>query len=234
MPSLATIRDQAGGYERKAWRLTSPLPNPNHFCVFLDAEFYLDRIDVAPLLVQLQEDGTIPPVNCLFISHQDATARQHDFLCRDDYAQFVLQNAIGPEPNKVICGLSLSALAACHIALSHPQVFLSALCQSPSCWWNDEWLTKHIPKGPATANRIWISVGDQETEAGVSHPPTGLRQEISQLDSVQRCAEALNQHGHLVNLHVFAGGHALEPWMAELPLAFRWLTHFASDTSIES
>jgi enterochelin esterase-like enzyme len=56
----------------------------------------------------------------------------------------------------------------------------------------------------------------------VSHPPSGLRQETSQLDSCRRGAEALRAAGHTVSHRIFAGGHDPACWKKDLALALPW------------
>jgi predicted alpha/beta superfamily hydrolase len=59
--------------------------------------------------------------------------------------------------------------AAAFITLRRPAVFSNALCQSGSFWW----LADHHVDLPATHARFWLSVGSEETDTQISHPPTG-------------------------------------------------------------
>jgi len=77
----------------------------------------------------------------------------------------------------------------------------------------------------------WLSVGDEETDAGVSHPPTGLFQSISQIEGVERARAVLEEHGGDVSCHRYRGGHAFEHWRAELSDALLWLLR-AEKTSV--
>ena len=56
--------------------------------------------------------------------------------------------------------------------------------------------------------------GDQEN---ISHPPSGLFQRSSQLDSVRRLARKLYGCGAKCNSTEFSGGHDPACWAKELP-----------------
>jgi enterochelin esterase-like enzyme len=96
------------------------------------------------------------------------------------------------------------------------------LCQSPSAWWNDEWLAGSVTTG-GLVQRFWLSVGTRELQKGICHPPSGMWQNVAQLDSVRRLSAALEAAGHEVKLTEFAGGHDPACWAAGLPAALRWL-----------
>lgn len=202
------IASACGTYKRQVWLAENP--STRWLCVFLDAELYLNRVEA---LEVAREFGT-----CLFVSNLNMEARHYDYTCNPDYAEFIVEDVLcrfGGKEKTLLAGLSLSGLAAAHLALTYPSRFDAILCQSGSFWWNDEWLTTQARKG----GRFWLSVGDQETDCGISHPPTGLRQEVSQMESVKRAAEALGAH-----LSIFEGGHDPARWKRELPEALAWLT----------
>ncbi len=69
-----------------------------------------------------------------------------------------------------------------------------------------------------------MSVGTQEVQTNVSHPPTPLVQKASQLDSVRRLSSALRANGHDIHSNEYNGGHDCACWAAELPQALAWLT----------
>jgi len=226
------IRDSTGQYERTAWLLRGPSDRPHRLCIFLDAEHYLRDMDASPILIDLQARGEIPPVTCVFISHASGAARHEDLTWNDRYTRFigedVVQWANQHQPNlrssdNVICGLSLSGLAGAHVALKYPQTFAYSLCQSASFWWKNAWLMEQFQALGPTRTRFWLSVGTEETAVGVSHPPSGLRQDMSQIEGVENAARQLKAIGAAVHYHLFTGGHAIAPWKAELPDAFRWL-----------
>ena len=200
--------------------------------VFLDGGYYVNRMHAPATLEALQKEGMIEPMTCLFVSHVDGTARHEDLTCNPDYAAFIARDVVGwmrarrPQLVKgghLIAGPSLGGLASAFIALQHPHVFAGCLSQSGSFWWQEEWLTKHLQEMPHSQLRFWLSVGDQETASGVSHPPTGLRQEVTQVAACERFAKALAMKHHRVLYRVFEGGHEFGPWRDELPNALQWL-----------
>ena len=58
-----------------------------------------------------------------------------------------------------------------------------------------EELQPATPAGP----EFWISVGSRETEAGVSDPPSELRQELAQVAGCVSTAAALRTKGYRVS-----------------------------------
>ncbi len=104
---------------------------------------------------------------------------------------------------------------------------LYTLAQSPSAWWQDEWLATSLDALPCSRGRFWLSVGSREMEEHASHPPTPLIQRTSQLASVRRLAKRLTEAGHDLHLHEYDGGHDPQCWGAELPRALEWLLQHA-------
>jgi enterochelin esterase-like enzyme len=204
---------------------------PRRALIVLDDEIYRDRVGAPGILARLQTDGRIPPTLVAFLRAGSAEARHRDFACNEAFARFlatdlrarVLRDQDPGLPVQLL-GLSLSGLAALHAVLRHPGAFCGAVSQSPSAWWNDEWLARTVPAFPAGDARLWISVGSDETSFDVAHPPTGMHQRVCQLDSCRRLAAALQaDRGLDVRFEIFQGGHDAEPWAAELPAALAWL-----------
>jgi enterochelin esterase family protein len=224
--SETTVADPAGGYARRVWRSTPAAESSRPACIFLDAELYLERVEALKVLGGLNAAGRLPELSWVLVSQQDAAARHQDYTCNETYAKFIAEQVLpaGAPGGNYVCGLSLSGLAAAHLALLYPQLFRGALCQSGSFWWANERFSDIARRLGPRACRVWLSVGDQETETGVSHPPSGLRQELSQLESVANAAQTLTALGCTVNHRVLAGGHEPAQWQAELPEALAWLT----------
>lgn len=213
---------------RRIW--LQPSADATRCWIFLDAELYLDRVGASQIVEQLLQDGRLPPTTFAYVSSLDTAARHRDYTCSDDYAMFLIQEIIpwieqsqGRFERYYLGGLSLSGLAAAYTLCRHPGAFAGGLCQSPSAWWNDECLTLAIASQPANHGRLWVSVGSQELQQGVSHPPTGLFQQTSQLDSVRRLVRQLETSFSQVHSHEYAGGHDPACWAAELPAALTWL-----------
>jgi len=217
-----------GDYSRDVWLLPGPQDQPHRLCVFLDGEHYIRDLQAVPILEELLDCGAIPPATCVFVSHVSSAARHEDYVWNNRYADFIANDLVRWAKEQVpsiqaddhfIGGLSLSGLAAAHIALRHPDLFSRVLCQSGSFWW----LADHALDLPTTQARFWLSVGDEETATEISHPPSGLYQRISQIEGVKLAAQRLEALGATIKLNVYPGGHAAAPWKAELGPALRWL-----------
>lgn len=225
-PTQHVITDSSGEYTRKLWFLPGPAEKTHRLCLFLDAEHYLRDMNCLPVHTELMESGAIPPMTCLFISHESSEDRQRDYLCHDRYSRFIAEEVVAwaqaraniQTQANVICGLSLSGLAGAYIALQYPEKFEYALCQSSSFWW----LATNEMALSATNARFWLSVGDQETDTEVAHTPE-LYQKISQIAGVELAAERFKAFGATVNYQQYAGGHAIAPWREELSPALIWL-----------
>lgn len=222
------IESASGEYTRKVWLVPGVGDGPKRLCIFLDAEYYLDRMDTVSTLGNL----ALPATAFLFVSHVDGEARHYDYTCNPRYSQFIAEDVAAwvktrvggiSDRGNLICGLSLSGLASAHMALTYPDAFSAALCQSGSFWWNSEWLTGHTKSLSVQSGKFWISVGDKETESGISHPPTDLRQDVSQVVANVNFVERLRAVGAEVDYRPFSGGHDLVQWKEELPEALTWL-----------
>lgn len=226
-----TIQSTQRAYERSAWLVAGP-PTAHSLCVLLDGEYYRDSVETLPIFATLMERGSIPPMTLVFVSHGGPAARQTDYLCDPHFARFIAEDvvdhvralvpSVSPERH-LICGLSLSGLAAAHIALLYPSRFPAALCQSGSFWWEPDAFARLVHQRAPVTTRFWLSVGDEETDVNVNHQPTGLFQSITQIAGVERARAALEANGGDVHYHRYRGGHAFEPWRAELGDAVSWL-----------
>ena len=224
-----TLRCQSGMFERTVWSLAPPAGAPTAAILFLDAELYLERVGAAAVVRRLQARGVIPPAVAVFLSAGGAAARHEDFVCRPEYARFVAGDLVGSVREEhpgvteiVIAGLSLSGLATAYVATRHPVVFRAAACQSPSFWWQRGRFAQDLPPATPAGPKFWISVGSQETEAGLSHPPSGLWQGLTQVAGCLGTAAALRANGYRVSYREFDGGHDPEYWCDDLSLALPW------------
>jgi|GEM_PF-3833283 len=160
-PALSEHRvaDQSGAFERVIWLEDEPAESG---LLFLDADLYLQRVQALEVLHELRAAKKIPPVSAAFVSNQSAAARHVDLVCSDPYADFIAGDVVRwwrqqqPAPREfVIIGLSLSGLAAAHIATRCPATFRAAVCQSPSFWWEKGRFAKNflLPAGCARNGR---------------------------------------------------------------------------------
>ena len=230
-----TIESTEREYVRSAWLVEGP-KTEHSLCVLLDGEHYRNDIHALPIFSTLMQRGSIPPMTLVFVSHGGAAARHSDYVCDPHFARFIAEDVVSRARARVpsvsaerhlICGVSLSGLAAAHIALLYPTRFRAALCQSGSFWFEPDAFARLARKSAPVKTRFWLSVGDEETDTNVNHPPTGLFQAISQIAGVERARAALEETGGEVSYHRYHGGHAFEPWRAELGDALRWLLRTA-------
>lgn len=223
------IRSRSGGFERTLWTLTPRNGQAVAAIIFLDGELYVERVMAAGVVQRLQECAAIPPVASVFVSNGGAAARHDDFACCPEYAKFIAKDLVGsisiehPTVHEfIIAGLSLSGLMAAYAATRYPEVFRTAICQSPSLWWERGRFYQELPlAGPGM--ELWICVGSQETDSGISHPPSGLLQEMTQVAGCTRAAAALREKGYSVSYREFNGGHDPECWREDLALALPWV-----------
>jgi enterochelin esterase-like enzyme len=221
-------------FGRRIWKLYPESGRPSCAAIFLDGELYLEKVK-AVLLRQLEAERNIPPTLAVFVSSCSAAARHSDYTCDADYAAFLSQDLVPWLLNShaeigdvmAMVGLSLSGLAVAHAALTYQSQFRAAICQSPSFWWNDESWSSSLPPASGSRPAFWISVGDQETDRGVSHPPSDLLQQKSQIESCERGCDALREAKYNVNYRVFQGGHDPERWREDLVLALPWVAKSA-------
>lgn len=223
---------ESGEYSRKVWLLEAPERDAESIAVFLDGEYYVNHMDGLEVVHDLQASGRIPPMTSVFVSHVDSPSRHRDLICNEEYSAFIADDVIKwirnrnpslPAGGHLIGGTSLGGLAASFLTLKHPETFSRCLSHSGSYWWNDEWLTANLDGFPESTGKHWISVGDYEIQSGISHAPSGIRQDVPQIDACGRFAEALKARRHHVHHSIHPGGHEIRPWKKELPEALLWL-----------
>ncbi len=226
-----TIESVYGQYHRSAWLLRGPAGQAHPLCVFLDGEHYLNDVNAAELLADAMANGTLPRMTCVFVSHVDAAARHVDFTRSDPYSRYIAEDVVNwaqqlvpgvTAKGNIICGLSLSGLASAYLLMMYPKVFSAALSQSGAFWWEFDDLANRA-RSIGINGRIWLSVGDEETETGVTHPPSNMVQNMCQLDGVANAVSLFRELGAQVQDPVFNGGHSPQAWQAELIDALAWL-----------
>jgi enterochelin esterase family protein len=198
--------------------------------VFLDAELYRDRIQAPKIIRDLQSADGITSTTCVYVSSLSPADRHVDYTCNEMYSLFLatdllrwIESTVDNHKRYFLCGLSLSGLSAAYTALRHPAIFSGAVCQSPSAWWNDEWLGASLEPDRPRHGRFWISVGNQELQQGVAHPPTGLVQKVNQRDACRRLAERLIDFCNDLHYSEYSGGHDPQCWAEELSTALEWV-----------
>ena len=232
--ALLEVSGESLAGSRKVWIEPPTCDDASDCLIFLDAEIYRDRVKAPEIIQDLQATGQVRPIVSVYLSYLDTAARHTDFTCNEAFSRFVaisfrdwIEKSVGRFERYFLCGLSLSGLSAAFTCLQHPSAFSGTLCQSPSAWWNDEWLAACVDREKPNHGRYWISVGDQELEENVSHPPSGLLQKSNQLDSVRRLTKKIEASCKALHYAEFPGGHDPACWAGELPGAISWLTQEA-------
>jgi enterochelin esterase-like enzyme len=223
-----SIIDPTDAVERRVWILP-PADDATTAIVFLDGELYVERVRAPDVLRRLRAEGSIPGGPAFFVAADSGAARHRDFVCRKEYAAFVANEVAGfvrqanPQVGRIVlAGLSLSGLAAAHAATRYSDVFPRVICQSPSLWWERGRFADDLPPAAKPGQEFWICVGNRETESGVSHAPSGLLQELTQVEGCLHCAAALRAKGYGVSYREFDGGHDHACWRDDLALALPW------------
>jgi len=167
------------------------------------------------------------------VGHVSSAARHEDYTYNESYARFIGDTVV-PWLNKevpglndsghVICGMSLSGLMSVYLTLQYPQHFSGCISQSGSHWWKHEWFAEIAKSKSPIDARFWLSVGNQETEVNIKHPPTDILQEISQIQGVEEASLVLKENSGEVHYHQYHGGHSYQPWLDELGPALQWVT----------
>jgi S-formylglutathione hydrolase FrmB len=80
-----------------------------------------------------------------------------------------------------------------------------------------------LPAATRPGPEFWICVGSRETQAGVSHPPSGLHQGLTQVAGCVSAAAALRRKGYGVSYREYDGGHDPGCWRDDLALALPWV-----------
>lgn len=227
-PARHVLRSACGRYERRVWFVPGLSDGRHELAVFLDGELYLHDMDCLPVIRECMTAGGVPSMSCVFVSGQDSASRQEDYMCNADYSRFIAEDVVAWAKQHderiggrahLLCGVSLSGLAAAYTVMHHPDAFSSGLCQSGSFWW----LVDNAISFPSTSARFWLSVGTEETETGVHHPATRFFQRVSQIEGVETAARTFESRGGTVHYNLYSGGHAFPPWREELATALRWL-----------
>jgi len=228
-------------YERTVWLLDQAAQSSSELIVFLDAELYLERTSALKTIHRWRDAGLIPQGPVLFVSNNGAASRHEDFTCHPGYANFIASDVMDwarqsyPDvKDGVIFGLSLSGLAAAYIASRHPAVFRAAVCQSPSFWWDQARFADELPTSARPGQEYWICVGSDETSAGVSHPPSGLYQGMTQIAGCSQTVAALRSKGYEVSYREYRGGHDPACWGEDLALALPWVWRKRVEAELQS
>jgi enterochelin esterase-like enzyme len=215
--------------ERTIWIHPPRLPSSvENLTVFLDGEFYRDRVGAVSVIDDLGD--SIADSWVVFVSMGSLEARWVECPCYPPFAKFIAGELLPwlearckmkPARQRTLVGLSYTGLAAAFVAMEHPGIFHRVISQSGSFWWKDCWLSGHCRSASRIPTEFYLDVGAHELHENVRHREDVL-QVVSQIDGVRRFRDALLLTGHPVRYVEFDGGHDFAAWRQTLPEALRW------------
>lgn len=229
--SVVSIHSAHLGNERPIWIREPHNPSTaQHLILFLDGEWYRERVGVLDVLASL--GGDIADSWFVFVSSHGENARWRESPCHPPFAAFIgdelfpwLQQrhpALHQIRTRTLIGLSYTGLASAFIARERPGIFQNVISQSGSFWWNEGWLIDAFKKSPTRLpTAFYLSVGTRETQENLHHRHDVV-QTTSQLTSVRHFRDALLFREHTVHYTEFDGAHSFDAWRANLPDALRW------------
>jgi enterochelin esterase-like enzyme len=221
--------------ERTIWIRQPRDLSARHLVIFLDGEFYRERVGALATVESLSLQGEVEDAWYVYVSSESAEARWRECPCFPPFARFAdtellpfLEErfpAIRHVGQRVIIGLSYTGLAAAYLSLELPNRFQKVISQSGSFWWNDCWVVESAKaKSEAPGAAFYLSVGQREIQQNIQHRE-GVLQVISQLEGVRRFRDALREKRVPVTYQEFDGHHEFGSWKCTLPDALRWALH---------
>ena len=229
--SAATIHSAHLHNERLLWiREPRDPARARHLTIFLDGEWYRERVGAAEVLDTLAPE--LADSWFVFVSSHSEAARWRECPCFPPFAAFIADEllpwlvhrhpALAHVRTRTLVGLSYTGLAAAFIARERPGAFQQVISQSGSFWWHDAALLHSFQKLSAPLpTSFYLSVGSRETQQNLQHRPDVI-QTLSQLESVRRFRDTLLSLDHAVHYAEFHGAHSFDAWRADLPQALRW------------
>lgn len=219
--------------ERTIWFHGPADPSkPCNLAIFLDGEFYRERVDAPAIIDRLSETAAIDNTLFVFVSHENIDARWRECPCHPPSADFINLEllpwieSLHPQTRQrracVLIGLSYTGLASAYVAFRAPDNFTHVIAQSGSFWSDDCALAKSYRDAttlPLTA--FYLEVGSRETNTNIQYKPD-LLQVRSQIDGVRTFRDALLARGLTVHYSEFDGAHEFAAWKRTLPTALIW------------
>jgi enterochelin esterase-like enzyme len=219
--------------ERTIWIREAAEPTkPCNLAIFLDGEFYRDRVDALTTVDDLTASSAIANTLFVFVSHESIDSRWRECPCHPPFAAFINREllpwlqSLYPQTRhaseRVLIGLSYTGLAAAFVALCAPENFTRIIAQSGSFWSDDCALAKRYRTTPTPPRAAFhLTVGSKETQTRVQHKED-VFQPISQIEGVRTFRDALVSRSIDVHYEEFDGAHEFGAWKRSLPAALTW------------
>lgn len=210
------FRSEAG---LRAWSYLPAEGRPDASLIVLDGSSYRELLHLPQLLDYLTEQKLIQPIAVLLVDRTDR-AKVCDASFADRVAgltaAFREEHELSPSAGDTfVAGSSYGGLDAAFLALTHPEIFGGALCQTGWFRWHPDeaehnWLARRVPSLARAASRFWLQVGTLETARMRDGGP-------SQLEANRILRDALQAQGVHVSYEEYSGGH--DASSIEAPLA---------------
>jgi enterochelin esterase family protein len=204
--------------------------------VLFDGEDYLHTIGLAPMLDNLLMDGRIPPTVVMLVGTPGPGTRWRELrperpiveALRTELMPWVRQRyRVRDDPaSTIVGGCSRGALAAAWVALSDPDTFGQALCQSGAFWWAPDgerleverfdpyhepnWIAREIARRPRVPVRFHLLAGTYENRDS---------DQGQILAHTRHLRDVLLAKGYQATFRECSGGHDFLSWHAALPEA---------------
>jgi enterochelin esterase-like enzyme len=204
--------------------------------VMFDGEDYLGPIGLPAILDRLSLEARIPPTLAVFVGSPGVGTRWHELRCERPIVDALSTELmpwlrqryrVADDPASIIVGgSSRGALAAAWVALSAPETFGGALCQSGAFWWAPDgepleierfnpyhepnWLAREVARRDRVPVRISLLAGTYEGRDSDQGPI---------LEHTRHLRDVLVAKRYDVRYRECFGGHDVLTWHSALPEA---------------
>lgn len=199
--------------------------------IFFDGEEYSKLLNVAKALDILVNQGSLPPIQVVFLAHPSSMDRPKELTPNNEYSNFfsheflvwIDQNLKNRNPKKtVLLGSSLGGLSSAYLGLENPSNISHIVPLSGSFWWQEKPTDK--PNGMSIIIREKIDQPPQHWYISANTYETSRNNnELSIFESSPIVAQDLKNKGHNVTFKNYVGGHSYAIWQIVLQDA---LLHF--------
>lgn len=214
--------------------------------VLFDGPDYLTRVPTPTILDNMIHEGLIRPLVAVLLGDPGKGTRWREYRCTPDipdafHAELMpwirREYGVSDDPAATIVGgYSRGGLVAAWTALSHPETFGNALCQSGAFWWAPDgetlererfnpyfepnWLARHAARAPRRPVRFRLETGTYERYGAG---------EGDILGETRHLRDVLIAKGYEVSYQEFPGCHDFLSWRGTLSEALMQLAGVAEE-----
>jgi enterochelin esterase family protein len=199
-----------------------PGPEPLPAVYVLDGGQYLEFARMHRALDNMIADGILRPILVVFADPRTdlldpgSNTRRVDYALSEDFLRALVKELVpfisgrfrvsGLPGQTAIMGASLGGLTATYAVWRAPDVFGTALVQSPAYWWENEKLLRMMTETPARGGRFFI-------DTGIYHDALPFAPKVRDL---------LVRQGREVAYAEVPQGHNWTHWQSRTPAALRF------------